>query len=71
MHATQVFLWFVEDFTTKVGNASVLDTLLPYMPEDVKTYVSEHKDELKINHFEYDWGLNGPPPGAAGKNGRC
>ncbi len=67
----QVFQWFEADFTTKAGNASVLDALLPYMPEDARPYVSENKSTLKVEHFEYDWGLNGPSPGAAGKNGKC
>lgn len=67
----QVFQWFEADFTTKAGNASVLDALLPYMPEDVKTYVAEHKSSLRVEHFDYDWGLNGPSPGAVGKGGKC
>lgn len=67
----QVFQWFEGDFTTKAGNASVVDALLPYMPEDVRTYVSENKSSLKVEHFDYDWGLNGPSPGATGKGGKC
>lgn len=65
-----MFQWFADDFT-KVGHATVLDALLPYMPEDTKAYVEEHKDTLKVAHFEYDWGLNGPSPGSSGKRGRC
>eukprot|EP00752_Nemacystus_decipiens_P011157 g9913.t1 len=68
---SKIFQWFEADFTTKVGNASVLDALLPYMPEDVKAYVSDHKSSLRVEHFEYDWGLNGPSPGAVGKGGKC
>lgn len=66
-----MFQWFEADFTTKAGNASVLDALLPYMPEDVKAYVAENKSALRVDHFEYDWGLNGPSPGAVGKGRKC
>lgn len=64
-----MFQWFEGDFTTKAGNASVIDALLPYMPEDVRSYVSENKRSLKVEHFEYDWGLNGASPGK--KGGKC
>lgn len=66
-----MFQWFEADFTTKAGNASVLDALLPYMSEDVKAYVTENKGTLRVEHFEYDWGLNGLSPGAVGKGGKC
>lgn len=67
---TQVFQWFADDFT-KAGHASVLDALMPYMPEDVREHVGKNQDKLKVSHFDYDWGLNGPSPGAAGKEGSC
>lgn len=64
-----MFQWFEGDFT-KTGHASVVDALLPYMPEDVRAYVSEKKSSsFKVEHFDYDWGLNGPSPGALGKKG--
>ncbi|CAM9799604.1 unnamed protein product [Ectocarpus sp. 4 AP-2014] len=68
---SKIFQWFEGDFTTKIGKDSVLDALLPYMPDDVRTYVSENKGSLKVDHFEYDWGVNGPSPGAPGKGGKC
>ncbi|CAM9806460.1 unnamed protein product, partial [Sphacelaria rigidula] len=67
---SKVFQWFADDFT-KAGHASVLDALMPYMPEDVREHVGKNQDKLKVSHFDYDWGLNGPSPGAAGKEGSC
>lgn len=55
----------------KAGHASVLDALMPFMPEDVCDYVRQNKESLRVAHFEYDWGLNGPSPGAPGKGGSC
>lgn len=67
LHGPQVFQWFSDDFTKKVGKASVLDSLLPYMPDDIQKYVSEKKSTLKIEYFDYDWGVNGISPGKPGK----
>ena len=49
----------------------MLDALLPYMPDDARSYVSDNKAGLKVEYFDYDWGLNGPNPGAPGKGGKC
>ncbi|CAM9235793.1 unnamed protein product [Ascophyllum nodosum] len=67
---SKIFQWFAGDFT-KIGHDTVLDALLPYMPDDARSYVSDNKAGLKVEYFDYDWGLNGPNPGAPGKGGKC
>ena len=51
-----IFSWFKVDFE---GQDGTIDFLLKYLPEDDrKSWLLEHRDTLKFEYKDYDWGLN-------------
>jgi len=57
LYLSSIFDWFEGDFEKASG--SVVDFVLPYLPETMKGYVDAHRDELRTKSLDYDWRLNG------------
>ena len=38
-----------------------LTFIAPYLPANDSSFVLEHKKELKVTYFQYNWDLNGTP----------
>jgi len=57
---SSIFKWFAADFEKEGG--SVVDFLLPFMPTADQSFVTEHKDQLQLDYFGYDWNANGKVP---------
>jgi len=56
LYLSKIFSWFDDDFER---DGDVEDFVLPYLPDDAAAYVREHRDDLDIEYFDYDWSLNG------------
>jgi hypothetical protein len=59
LHLSEIFKWYAEDFTGSRGvkEARITDCLMPYLPEEDRTFLKAHPD-LKIRYIDYDWALN-------------
>lgn len=57
LYLSSIFDWFEGDFEKASG--SVVDFVLPYLPETMKGFVDAHRDDLKVRNLDYDWRLNG------------
>ena len=57
VYVSKIFSWFDDDFERDAG--SVVDFLLRFAPDDAKAYIRKHRDDLDVEHFDYDWTLNG------------
>jgi hypothetical protein len=54
---SMIFSWYAADFGGT--RAAVIDTLLNFMDEgEGKTFLQEHKDQIRIRYEPYDWNLN-------------
>jgi hypothetical protein len=61
-----VFDWYRQEFE---GVAGTLEEFVARYVEDPAVANALREGELKIRFLDYDWGLNGTPPG--GKDGAC
>lgn len=52
---SQIFRWSAEDFEVDGG---VLAFAIRYAPESDHGWLTERRDDLDIEYFDYDWGLN-------------
>ena len=59
-YLSMIFDWFKEDFTAQGG--SVLQYLAPYVNDPALAHELE-QGRYTIQYLDYDWHLNGPPPG--------
>ncbi len=50
-----IFDWFEEDFEPAGGVVAYLET---YLPEATRRWLAEHRDTVRVRHFDYDWSLN-------------
>jgi hypothetical protein len=57
LRLSKIFSWFDEDFGD--DERELVDFVLQYAPADAVTYVKQHGDDLDVEHFDYDWTLNG------------
>jgi len=57
VYLSQIFKWFAEDFER--DGKTVIDFLIPYLPEEGRKFVEEHRKDLSIRYLDYDWSLNG------------
>jgi hypothetical protein len=56
---SKIFDWFEEDFERDGG--SVIDFVLAHGPADAVAFVTRHRDDLEVEHLDYDWSLNHDP----------
>jgi hypothetical protein len=56
---SKIFDWFEEDFEQDGG--SVIDFILAHGPADAVAFVTRHRDDLDVEHLDYDWSLNHDP----------
>jgi hypothetical protein len=56
---SKIFDWFEEDFEREGG--SVVDFVLAHGPADAVAFVTRHRDDLDVEHLDYDWSLNHDP----------
>lgn len=56
LYLSKIFSWFDDDFER---DGKLVDYVLPYLPDDAAAYVREHRGDLDIEYFDYDWSLNG------------
>jgi hypothetical protein len=52
---SSIFDWFEEDWEAQGG---VLKAIIEYAPIADQDWLRENADELDVEHFDYDWGLN-------------
>ncbi|GJM20975.1 MAG: DUF547 domain-containing protein [Planctomycetota bacterium] len=57
LYLSKIFSWFDDDFER--GDTHVVDFVLPYLPDAAAKYVREHRDDIDVEYFDYDWSLNG------------
>jgi hypothetical protein len=57
LRISAIFDWFEEDFEATAG--SVLDFILDYAPDGAAQFIRAHRNEMKVEHLDYDWSLNG------------
>jgi len=51
--------WFEEDFERAKGD--VVSFVLPYAPPAAAAFIRQHRGDLDIEHFDYDWSINDDP----------
>ena len=51
---SSIFKWFSGDF----GSDGALPFVIANAPEADRAWLDSNKAELKVNYFDYDWGLN-------------
>ena len=56
---------YAGDFEAAAG--SVVDFILPFVEPAVREYITQHKDNLTLKYFDYDWDLNGATPCSCSK----
>ena len=61
-----IFDWYRDEFE---GAAGTLEAFVARYVADPAVAEALREGELKIRFIDYDWGLNGTPPG--GKGGAC
>ncbi|MFT5695738.1 MAG: hypothetical protein ACI9QQ_001717 [Myxococcota bacterium] len=52
---SKIFDWFESDFDAAGGPLAFAS---PHLPDADAQWIRAHRDELEIEHFDYDWGLN-------------
>ncbi|HDP79695.1 MAG TPA: DUF547 domain-containing protein [Spirochaetes bacterium] len=57
LYLSKIFNWFEKDFTG--GKKSIVEALVPYMPEAAAMAVRERGGKVNIKYLPYDWALNG------------
>jgi hypothetical protein len=56
VHLSAIFSWFKEDFG---GRNGIIEFLIEYLPDDDrKSWLLTHRETLKFEFKDYDWGLN-------------
>jgi len=58
---SKIFDWFKSDFASHGG---ALKFVMPYLPKDAQQWIGDftRNNTLRVDFFEYDWGLNGQAP---------
>ena len=56
LYLSSYFDWYEDDFKAVAGD--VLDYIHRYAANGDAEYVREHRDELRVQFFDYDWTLN-------------
>lgn len=57
LRLSPIFAWFEGDFTTAAGR--VVDFVLREAPEAARTFIRNHRSDLRVAYLDYDWSLNG------------
>jgi len=58
---SHIFSWYEADFKSAAG--SVIDFVIPFIAsKDDQIFLVQHKDEIQLAYFDYDWHTNGKPP---------
>ncbi|CAM9463649.1 unnamed protein product [Discosporangium mesarthrocarpum] len=60
---SKIFQWFAGDFT-KTGHATVVEYLLPYFPPREQAWLAQHKRDVTLEYFNYNWNINQAQAGA-------
>lgn len=63
LHVSALFDWFEEDFEAGGG---VVAFVRRYGPADTVAFIERHRDDLDLEHLDYDWSLNALPRAPAG-----
>jgi hypothetical protein len=54
LYVSSIFKWFSEDF-----NNDILSFFIKYATNDLKKQLGAKSGDIKIQHLDYDWSLNG------------
>ena len=57
LYLSKIFDWFEEDF--EGDGQDVVDFVLRYAPAEDAAFIRRHRDDLDVDHMDYDWSLNG------------
>lgn len=57
LYLSKVFKWGADDFIRAHG--SVVDAITPYLDEQGRAFIKQHRRKLSIRYLPYDWSLNG------------
>jgi hypothetical protein len=57
LYLSSIFDWFEGDFEKNGGD--VLSFVRQYAPKKAVAFIDQHRDDLDIDNFDYDWSLNG------------
>jgi hypothetical protein len=55
-YISEIFNWFEEDFGK--DDKEVLKYILQYLPDNIKTDITQNIAKWKIEYNDYDWNLN-------------
>jgi hypothetical protein len=55
LHLSRIFDWFESDFASTGG---VLEVVRRHIPAGESNWIRDHQADLRIDYFDYDWGLN-------------
>ena len=59
LRLSRIFDWFEEDFER--GGGDVVSFVLPYAPTVAAGFIRSHRDDLDVEHLDYDWSINDDP----------
>jgi len=57
---SRIFSWYAGDFSKAAG--SVLEFILPYVPDEDRSFIVANKADITLAYFGYDWNANGKIP---------
>jgi hypothetical protein len=56
LYISMIFKWYKKDF--EATGKSIIEYIREYAPTEIREFIDEKKNKVKLKNIEYDWGLN-------------
>jgi hypothetical protein len=56
LYLSQIFKWYASDFGKR--KQDILRYIIDFVEEDLRRYLLQNMDKLKLRYLPYDWNLN-------------